>query len=242
MGLARMRRLGADRIDDHGERCSSPGFDQPGGLAVRDHELDPGWHAPAQATDHCGPGTVIAAEFVADADHHGRRESRTRHGNHRPFGKNDHLTAGARSPALGQPRLKNGTSWSVRRREDSGALDEVPELRGETGGGRSVWTAGRTHPALADSRLRGVRTGFAALASSRRTSPSQRPRCGSFPSFSCHCAAALPGRADGPAIRGPRTQVLGQVRRREATGGWMPRVRGDSSRSGPGRDTVSSTA
>jgi len=87
--LARVRRLGrqdADRVDDHRERRPGPGLDQPGGLAVGDHQFHAGRHLAAQLADDRGAGAVVAAELVADADHHGRPGTGTWHGNHRPFG------------------------------------------------------------------------------------------------------------------------------------------------------------
>ena len=77
MDPARPRRLGADRVDDHGQRRTGPGLDQPGGLAVGDHESHAGWHEVAQLTDYRRTGTVVAAELVADADHHDRLAART---------------------------------------------------------------------------------------------------------------------------------------------------------------------
>jgi len=67
-----MRRRSADRVDDHGERRPGPGVDQPGGLAVGDHEFHAGRHEVAQLADHGGPGAVVAAELVADPDDHDR--------------------------------------------------------------------------------------------------------------------------------------------------------------------------
>ena len=67
-----MWRLGADRVDHHGQGCPGPGLDQPGGLAVRDDQADAGRYQVTQPGDHRGPGAVVAAEIVADADHHDR--------------------------------------------------------------------------------------------------------------------------------------------------------------------------
>jgi hypothetical protein len=39
MDPARVRRLCADRVDDHRQHRTGPGLDQPGGLAVGDHEF-----------------------------------------------------------------------------------------------------------------------------------------------------------------------------------------------------------
>jgi hypothetical protein len=72
MDLARTRWLGAYRVDDHGQRRPGPGLDQPGGLAVGDHESDAGRHEVTQLIDDRGTGAVVAAELVADADHHDR--------------------------------------------------------------------------------------------------------------------------------------------------------------------------
>jgi hypothetical protein len=72
MNPARMRRLGAYRVDDHGQRRPGPGFDQPGGLAVGDHESHAGGYESTEPADHRGTGAVVAAELVADADHHDR--------------------------------------------------------------------------------------------------------------------------------------------------------------------------
>jgi hypothetical protein len=72
MDLARMRRLGAYRVDDHGERRPGPGLDQPGGLAVADHESHPGRPEIAQLIDDRKTGAVVAPELVADPDHHDR--------------------------------------------------------------------------------------------------------------------------------------------------------------------------
>jgi len=70
MDPARMRRLGPDRVDDHGQRRPGPGLDQPGGLAVGEHELHSGRQPATEAGDHRETGPVVAAELVADADHH----------------------------------------------------------------------------------------------------------------------------------------------------------------------------
>jgi hypothetical protein len=70
MDPARMRRLGAYRVDDHGQCRSGPGLDQPRRLAVGDHESHGGGHEVAQLTDYRGTGAVVAAELIADADHH----------------------------------------------------------------------------------------------------------------------------------------------------------------------------
>jgi hypothetical protein len=91
MDPARVRRLGADRVHDHGQGRPGPGLDQPGGFAVGDHELHTGGHEVAQLADHRGTGAVVAAELVAEADHHDRLEARTWHGNHAPFGMNNDL-------------------------------------------------------------------------------------------------------------------------------------------------------
>jgi hypothetical protein len=74
---ARMWRLGAYRVDDHGQRRTGPGLDQPGRLAVGDHESHAGGHEVAQLTDYRGTGAVVAAELVADADHHDRHAAGT---------------------------------------------------------------------------------------------------------------------------------------------------------------------
>jgi hypothetical protein len=91
MNRPRLRRLSADGVDDDGERRSGPGLDQPGGLAVHGHELHAGRCQVTQPCDDCRPGTVVTAELVADADHHGRVAARALkvrrwNGNHRPFG------------------------------------------------------------------------------------------------------------------------------------------------------------
>ena len=65
-----MRWLGTYRVDDHGERRPGPGFNQPGGLAVADHESHAGRHEIAQLIDDRETGAVVAAELVADPDHH----------------------------------------------------------------------------------------------------------------------------------------------------------------------------
>ena len=70
MHPTRTGRVSADGVDDDGQRRPGPGFDQPGGLAVGEHELHSRWYPAAQAGDHRGTGTVVAAELVADADHH----------------------------------------------------------------------------------------------------------------------------------------------------------------------------
>ena len=72
MNLARMRRLGAYRVDNHRQLRPGPGLDQPRGLPVRDHESHAGGHQAAQLADYRGAGAVVAAELVADADHHDR--------------------------------------------------------------------------------------------------------------------------------------------------------------------------
>jgi hypothetical protein len=77
MDPARVRRLGADRVDDHGQRCTGPGLDQPGGLAVGDHESHAGRYEVAQPLDHGRTDAVVAAELVADPDHHDRPAART---------------------------------------------------------------------------------------------------------------------------------------------------------------------
>ena len=77
MDLTRMRRLGADRVDDHGQHRPGPGLDQPSGLAVGDHEFHAGGHPVAQLADDRGPGAIIAAELVAYPDHHDRPAART---------------------------------------------------------------------------------------------------------------------------------------------------------------------
>jgi hypothetical protein len=70
MNPAWLRRPGAYRVDDHGERRPGPRLDQPAGLAVGDHESHAGGHEVTQLIDHRGAGAVVAAELVADADHH----------------------------------------------------------------------------------------------------------------------------------------------------------------------------
>ena len=65
-------RLGPDRVDNYSERGPGPGVDQPGGLAVRDHQADAIRGQVTQPGDDRGPGAVVAAELVADADHHDR--------------------------------------------------------------------------------------------------------------------------------------------------------------------------
>ena len=74
---ARMRRLGADRVHDHGQHRPGPGLDQPHGLTVGDHEFDACGHEAAQLTDDRRPGAVVAAVLVADPDHHDRPAART---------------------------------------------------------------------------------------------------------------------------------------------------------------------
>jgi len=80
MDPARMWRLGpgdADGVDHDGQRRPGPGLDQPGGLAVGDHESHARGREVAQLTDYRGSGAVVAAELVADADHHDRPGSWT---------------------------------------------------------------------------------------------------------------------------------------------------------------------
>jgi hypothetical protein len=72
MNPARMRRLGAYRVDDHGQLRPGPGLDQARRLAVGDHESYAAGHAVAELIDDRGAGAVVAAELVADADHHDR--------------------------------------------------------------------------------------------------------------------------------------------------------------------------
>jgi len=92
MDMARMPGIGAYRVDDHGQRHPGPGLDQPRGLPVGDHQLNACGHEVAQLADDRGPGTVVAAELVADPDHHGRPAAGTWHGNHAPFGINNDLS------------------------------------------------------------------------------------------------------------------------------------------------------
>jgi len=83
-------RISADRVDDHSEGRPGPGVDQPGRLAVRDHEPDAGRRQVTQPGDDRGAGAVVAAEVVADADHHdpvGGREAGSWNWNHHPFGR-----------------------------------------------------------------------------------------------------------------------------------------------------------
>ena len=68
----RVRRFSADRVDDDRDRRSAPGLDEPGGLAVGDHQADAGRRQVIQDGDDRGAGAVVAAELVADADHHDR--------------------------------------------------------------------------------------------------------------------------------------------------------------------------
>ena len=77
MNPARLRRLGAYGVDDHGQRRTGPGLDQAGRFAIGDHESHPGGHKVAQLADYRGTGAVVPAEFVADADHHDRLEAWT---------------------------------------------------------------------------------------------------------------------------------------------------------------------
>ena len=73
---ARAGRVGADRVHHDGEPGAGPGLDQPGGLAVGDHQPHPGRGQAAQPGHDRGSGAVVAAELAADADHHGRRLAR----------------------------------------------------------------------------------------------------------------------------------------------------------------------
>jgi len=73
----RMRRLGPDGVDDHGQHRTGPGLDQACRFAVGDHQPHAGGHEVAQLTDDRGTSAVVAAEFVADADHHDRPAART---------------------------------------------------------------------------------------------------------------------------------------------------------------------
>jgi hypothetical protein len=67
-----VRRLGSDRVDDHDERGPGPGLDQPGGLAVGDHQFRACRGQVAEGGYDHGPGAVVVAELVADADDHDR--------------------------------------------------------------------------------------------------------------------------------------------------------------------------
>jgi len=61
MHPARVRRLGPDRVDDHGERGPGPGLDQPGGLAVGDHQFRAGRGQVAEGGYDRGPGAVVVS-------------------------------------------------------------------------------------------------------------------------------------------------------------------------------------
>jgi len=77
---ARAGRIGADGVDHDRERRPGPGVDQPGELAVGEHDLHAGRHPVAQAGHHREPGSVVPAVLVTDTDHHHHPD----HSTHRP--------------------------------------------------------------------------------------------------------------------------------------------------------------
>ena len=70
MHPARLGRISTDGVHDDCQRRPGPGLDQPGGLAVGEHELHSRRHPAAQAGDHGETGPVVAPELVTDADHY----------------------------------------------------------------------------------------------------------------------------------------------------------------------------
>jgi hypothetical protein len=72
MDPARVRRLGAYGVNHDGDGGIGPGLDQSGGLAVGDHQPHSGRRLAARLGHDRRSCAVVAAELVADADHHDR--------------------------------------------------------------------------------------------------------------------------------------------------------------------------
>ncbi|HEX9031592.1 MAG TPA: hypothetical protein VF834_07075 [Streptosporangiaceae bacterium] len=64
-----VRRIGRDRVDDHGEVRTSPGLDQPNRLAVAGHQPHRAGHRGTDLIEHGQADAIVTAELVAHADH-----------------------------------------------------------------------------------------------------------------------------------------------------------------------------